>query len=184
MSDDYVEIYSQLTPNPNAYKFIVSDYVTRGGKAGFKDPSECVHIPLAHELLKLRSVMQVHLFENVITITQDGDSDWGPLSDDIERIIMQLLPNHDPDFETTVPRDLESLSPEVRQVEEILDRAIRPYLQGDGGDVEVVEVDGPLVTIHYEGACGSCPSSQAGTLNAISSFLREEYRPDVEVLTV
>ncbi len=184
MEQDLVEIYCQLTPNPNAYKFIVSDYVTTGGKAGFKDQSECDHVPLAHDLLGIAGVAQVHLFENVITVTQDGARDWGQLAEEVERLIVKLLPQHNPDFALTKPKNRDAVSADVRAVEEILDRTIRPALQSDGGDVEVVEVDGSIVTIHYEGACGSCPSSQAGTLHAITSFLREEWNPAVEVVTV
>ncbi|MEM9755286.1 MAG: NifU family protein, partial [Pseudomonadota bacterium] len=36
---------------------------------------------------------------------------------------------------------------------------LRPYLMADGGNVELVELDGPVVKLRLQGACGSCPSS-------------------------
>jgi Fe-S cluster biogenesis protein NfuA len=43
-------------------------------------------------------------------------------------------------------------------VETVLDE-LRPYLISDGGNVELVEIDGPIVRLRLQGACGSCPSS-------------------------
>jgi len=43
-------------------------------------------------------------------------------------------------------------------VEQVLDE-MRPYLMADGGNVELVEIDGPVVKLRLQGACGSCPSS-------------------------
>jgi Fe-S cluster biogenesis protein NfuA len=43
-------------------------------------------------------------------------------------------------------------------VEQVLDE-LRPYLMADGGNVELVEIDGPVVKLRLQGACGSCPSS-------------------------
>jgi Fe-S cluster biogenesis protein NfuA len=49
-----------------------------------------------------------------------------------------------------------TLTPE--NVEKVLDE-MRPYLMADGGNVELVEIDGPIVRLRLQGACGSCPSS-------------------------
>ena len=50
---------------------------------------------------------------------------------------------------------------------DLLDARIRPSLQADGGDLHVVGLAGNFLSIHYQGACGSCPSSISGTLAAI-----------------
>lgn len=44
------------------------------------------------------------------------------------------------------------------RIEDALDR-IRPALQADGGDVELVEVDGGIARVKMVGACGGCPMS-------------------------
>ena len=47
----------------------------------------------------------------------------------------------------------------IRQrVEDALDR-IRPALQADGGDVELLEIDAPIARVKMVGACGGCPMS-------------------------
>ncbi|MDZ7338717.1 MAG: NifU family protein [candidate division KSB1 bacterium] len=45
------------------------------------------------------------------------------------------------------------------KVKEVLDK-IRPALQRDGGDVELVEVKDGIVSVRLKGACGGCPMSQ------------------------
>ena len=72
--------------------------------------------------------------------------------------------------------------PKLREIEAILDERIRPYLAGDGGWLEVVELAGNTLKIRYEGACGSCPSSLTGTLMAIENMIKEEIDPEIEVI--
>ena len=75
-------------------------------------------------------------------------------------------------------------SESVRRVNEILDEKIRPYLASDGGWLEVLSLDDKKLTIHYQGACGSCPSSLSGTLMAIERLMQEEIDPEIEVVAV
>ena len=54
----------------------------------------------------------------------------------------------------------------------------------DGGDVEVLGYHANVVTIKYLGACGGCPSSMEGTLEAIKGILRDEIHQDLEVVAL
>ena len=62
-------------------------------------------------------------------------------------------------------------------VETVLDE-MRPYLMADGGNVELVEIDGPIVRLRLQGACGSCPSSTMTLKMGIERRLRE-YIPEI-----
>jgi len=64
------------------------------------------------------------------------------------------------------------------QVSEILEE-IRPALQNDGGDVELVEVDDEgVVKVKLVGACAGCPMSQMTLKNGIENLLKEHI-PEV-----
>ncbi|EPF23703.1 MAG: NifU family protein [Microcystis aeruginosa Ma_MB_F_20061100_S19] len=65
-------------------------------------------------------------------------------------------------------------------VEQVLDE-MRPYLMADGGNVELVEIDGPVVKLRLQGACGSCPSSTMTLKMGIERRLREEIPEIAEV---
>ncbi|MBN1894203.1 NifU family protein [bacterium] len=56
---------------------------------------------------------------------------------------------------------------------------IRPGLQADGGDVELVDVQEGIVKVRLRGACAGCPMSQMTLKNGIERILKEEI-PEVE----
>ncbi|SMF47299.1 NifU family protein [Pseudobacteriovorax antillogorgiicola] len=181
---DLIKTMVRATPNPYAKKIICNFDVKARGKVSFNGVDECTHVPLALALFQLPEVTQIHFFENVVTITQSGNIAWDDLVEQAKKVIINLLPQHDPDFESAEHNRRKGLPTEILQIEEILDRTIRPALQGDGGDLEVLDLDGHLLTIRYEGACGSCPSAATGTLSAIQSVLRDEYDPELEVIPI
>ncbi|MGB3614629.1 MAG: NifU family protein [Elainellaceae cyanobacterium] len=65
-------------------------------------------------------------------------------------------------------------------VETVLDE-LRPYLIADGGNVELVDIDGPIVKLRLQGACGSCPSSAMTLKMGIERKLRESIPEIAEV---
>lgn len=65
-------------------------------------------------------------------------------------------------------------------VETVLDE-LRPYLISDGGNVELVELEGPVVKLRLQGACGSCPSSAMTLKMGIERKLRESIPEIAEV---
>lgn len=71
----------------------------------------------------------------------------------------------------------ETLALTSENVETVLDE-MRPYLIADGGNVELVEIDGPIVKLRLQGACGSCPSSTMTLRMGIERRLRE-FIPEI-----
>lgn len=69
------------------------------------------------------------------------------------------------------------------QVLEVLDK-LRPFLQRDGGDVELVDVEDGIVKLKLMGACGSCPSSTITLKAGIERALMEEIEDVKEVIQV
>ena len=62
---------------------------------------------------------------------------------------------------------------------------VRPNLQADGGDVELVDVaDGGIVKVKLTGACGSCPMAQMTLKMGIEKYLKEKVPEVVEVVAV
>jgi Fe-S cluster biogenesis protein NfuA len=173
------------TPNPFAFKFIINGPFKNQGKATFNNKSEAMGLTLVESLFDLPEVQQVYLFENVMTVTFNEGTDVGAASEKVEAIVKTRMPMHDPNFvmpdEKVAKKVRENLSPEIVQIEEILDRTIRPGLQSDGGDLDIVSYENHLLTINYQGACGTCPSSMYGTLDAIQSILQNEFDPALQV---
>ena len=66
----------------------------------------------------------------------------------------------------------------TENVEKVLDE-VRPYLINDGGNVKLVGIDGPVVKLELEGACGSCPSSTVTMTMGIERALKEQI-PEIQ----
>lgn len=67
-------------------------------------------------------------------------------------------------------------------VERVLER-VRPFLQADGGDLELVSIDGPTVELRLKGACAECPQAPMTLYLGLEAALREE-QPDLRVRRV
>ena len=184
MNGNEVLIRVQATPNPSAWKFVLDRAVLTEGKATYSNIQEASPNPLANSLFQIDGVRQVHFFQNVITVTHQFDYDQERIQEQICAVIQTRMVVHDPNQTVLDDKKIarKNLSPELQQIEEILDRTIRPGLQGDGGDIDVIKYEENKVYVLYQGACGTCPSSTTGTLMAIEGILRDEFNPAVEVI--
>lgn len=177
-----IDIEIDQTPNPKALKFILNHQVKAEGKVTFQKAEDCVQ-PMEKDLFAIPGVTQVHYFDNVITISQSGDRDWADLVHEIKAVIDTRFPIHDPKHSSsvTLEQSRKNLSPDMLKIEEILDRTVRPGLQADGGDLALVSLENSILTVNFQGACGSCPSSTMGTLYAIEGILKQEFDPNLQV---
>lgn len=58
---------------------------------------------------------------------------------------------------------------------------LRGFLQADGGDMEIVSIEGKVVILKLRGACGHCPHAQMTIKDGIERILREEIDPEITV---
>src|SRR5437879_10809944 len=179
----------QETPNPNAVKFILREPVTNGVARQFGSVDQAQADPLAKSIFDVGNVVSVFYMDNMITAEKEDSADWD-----------ELLPA------LAVPiRAAESVAgaaslgagavggaiaavtsddPRLLRINEILDEKVRPALMGDGGYLEIIGLQDHTLSIRYQGACGSCPSSLSGTLMAIEGMLKQEVDPEMDVIAV
>ena len=186
MSAQDVLIRIQATPNPAAWKFVLDRAVLTEGKATYSSLEEAAQNHLAAGIFEVPNVKQVHYFQNVITVTHTFDADPEEVQQAVCAVIQARMAVHNPNQTVVDEKKIkrQSQPPDVQQIEEILDRTVRPGLQGDGGDLDVVSYENNKLTVFYQGACGTCPSSTTGTLMAIEGILRDEFNPEIEVVTL
>jgi Fe-S cluster biogenesis protein NfuA len=177
------------TPNPNALKFVLKEPLTWGIKRSYENAEEAKDDPLAAALFKIEHVSSVFYIDHWLTVTQDGRADWQELTRRIAEPI-RAAPAADAQTAATVSGAKTAsgdLTPEDQRrldmINALLDQHIRPYLQGDGGDLYVLGLEGNRLAVHYQGACGSCPSSISGTLQGIENLVKS-IEPDIEVFAV
>jgi len=177
------------TPNPNAMKFILKEPLTWGITRSYDNAKQAQDDPLASALFDHEHVTNVFYVDHWITVTQDGGADWHELTRKLAEPIRAApaADDHSAAAAAAATTAIAGLSPEDQQrlekINELLDEQIRPYLQGDGGDLYVIGLQGNTLSVHYQGACGSCPSSISGTLAGIENLVKS-IEPDIEVIAV
>lgn len=185
MTDLDVLVRVMPTPNPQALKFVSNRPYKLEGKATFSTVDEARGFVLLEGLFQIPGVEQLYLFENVLTVTFAEDYDPFDVQADVTSVIQTRMPAHNPNFQMEEERqkDRSHLPQEVQDIEEILDKTVRPGLQGDGGDIEVIHYDleSKTVEVAYQGACGTCPSAMFGTLEAIKGILQDLYDPEIDI---
>lgn len=171
-----------LTPNPQALKFILNERLLNKETRNYQNKEEAQNDPLAKGIFEIPGVVSVFYMDKFITIEKDPKAQWGQ----IQKPFVEFIKNFDrsliPEEQTIViGKDEETAL--LKKINEILDTRVRPALAGDGGGLEVRGLDGLTLKIRYQGACGSCPSAIRGTLTAIENLLRREVNPAIEVVS-
>lgn len=181
-----VLIRVQATPNPCAWKFVLDRPVLTEGKASYSNIQEAAMNNLAASLFQIDGVRQVHFFQNVITVTHSFDVESEDIQKKVCAVIQTRLPVHNPNQTVSDEKKMarQNLPPDIQKIEDILDKTVRPGLQGDGGDLEILKYQDNKLYVSYQGACGTCPSATSGTLMAIESILKDEFNPDIEVIPI
>jgi Fe-S cluster biogenesis protein NfuA len=187
------------TPNPEAAQFIMSGDVMKKGTKTFSSPEQSKRDPLAEALFKIYGVENVFIKENFVTITKSPIVAWTTLMEPIQNTLEKHTTFYETCDEDAQPEPETSNILEKVEVEDfpnltdaqksevidaMLDHAIRPALANDGGGITLLGVEGNRVRVHYQGACGTCPSSTTGTLEFIENFLKDTLSKDLKVETV
>ena len=179
------------TPNPNAVKFLLKEPVTAGTTRSFHTAEEAAGDPLAGPLFAVGDVASVFYMDKMVTVEKNEEADWDDLLPRLAvpiRAAESVATNGGAKAAAAAVGGalgaLVSDDPRLARINEMLDERIRPYLASDGGWLEVLSLDEHTLTIHYQGACGSCPSSLSGTSMAIENMIKQEIDPDIEVVAV
>ncbi len=179
----------ESTPNPNAMKFILREPITWGVAHSYENAEQAKDDELARRLFEIPHVSNVFYVDKWVTVTQDGGADWRELVRKVADPI-RFAAAAEAKSEAAIAEASKSLSnlsaadqERLDKITALLDAKIRPYLKSDGGDLTVVGLEGNVLSVHYQGACGSCPSSLSGTLFGIVQLVRT-IEPDIVVEAV
>jgi Fe-S cluster biogenesis protein NfuA len=177
------------TPNPNAVKFTLHAPLTWGVTHSYDNAEQASGDALATALFAIEHVSNVFYVDRWLTVTQDGHADWPELVRLIA-VPLRAAPAAEEQSAATVAAARVAIGglndadqTRLDRINALLDQQIRPSLQHDGGDLHIVDLADNTLSIHYQGACGTCPSAIAGTLKGIENLLRT-IEPDIDILAV
>ena len=183
-------VRTKETPNPNALQFVINAVLLDNGNISFASKKEAEGDKMATTLFERPGVLSVFVMDNFVTVTKDDKTSWVPLKDRIWKTIEETVILYQAEGKVQLSEvdviNFIKLNDEkkLQGIEMVLNRSIRTNLAQDGGGVELKGIDGNEVQIHYQGACGSCPTSTSGTLQYIQTQLRQQLHPELTVKSV
>ncbi|MBN2449870.1 MAG: Fe-S cluster assembly protein NifU [Lentisphaeria bacterium] len=89
-------------------------------------------------------------------------------------------PETGPEVENKTPTAMTNLQ-KMMKVQALIEGELRPGLQADGGDLELVDIDGDTVLVRLKGACAGCPGAHTTLKRWVEARLREEVLPTLTV---
>ena len=183
-------VRTKETPNPNALQFVINAVLLDNGNISFASKKEAEGDKMATALFERPGVLSVFVMDNFVTVTKDDKTSWVPLKDRVWKTIDETVILYQAEGKVQLSEvdviNFIKLNDEkkLQGIEMVLNRSIRTNLAQDGGGVELKGIDGNEVQIHYQGACGSCPTSTRGTLQYIQTQLRQQLHPELTVKSV
>ena len=178
-------IHIELTPNPNAIKFITEIDISLEQPIHFSSLDEAkTRSSLALELFGIKSVKSVFFGSDFITITKDEEAKWDILTNQVSTIItdyimsgMEIL---DKEFDSGLLSSNNNDITEIeKQIIEIIETRVRPSVAMDGGDIIYRGFKNGVVELELRGSCAGCPSSTITLKDGIESMLKH-FVPEVE----
>jgi len=122
--------------------------------------------------------------EEVTDYTKAGGG-CGNCHEKIEALLFRIMSRRKEEAkkDENKPRKLTNIQ-KIKLVEETLEREIRPALKADGGDIELIDVDGNNVQVALKGTCSSCAASQFTLKDYVEQKLKEFVTDELMVVEV
>ena len=134
------------------------------------------------EIEKVAINNNLHTALEITNYTKAGGA-CGKCLGDIQKTLDKIWGNkHQQPLTAIVPpaKKLTNLQ-KIKLIEETLEREVRPLLKADGGDLDLIDIDGNLVQVALRGNCAACRASQTTISQLVQSKLREFVSRDITV---
>ncbi|KAB2890161.1 MAG: Fe-S cluster assembly protein NifU [Desulfobulbaceae bacterium] len=125
------------------------------------------------EIIRAINESNLRSVEEITNFTKAGGG-CGKCEDRLREILQQTVSGSKLEWIKPMekPKRMTTLQ-KIKKIEEVLEREIRPGLRKDGGDIELLDVDGDFVSVSLRGACKSCSKSQTTIKEYVEKKLRE-----------
>ena len=173
-------VQTEVTPNPNALKFIPGKAVSNNGSFEVTKKEDSNN-DLVRSLLSINGVTGIFLGSDFLSVNKEEDKNW----EDIKHIVISLINEHYSGGKECIvnKEDSEKNNLNFAEIEQkiikILDTKIRPAVAKDGGDIKFKEFKNGIVKVELQGSCSGCPSSTMTLKQGVQNLLCH-YIPEVK----
>ncbi|GAB4276720.1 MAG: Fe-S cluster assembly protein NifU [Candidatus Rifleibacteriota bacterium] len=132
---------------------------------------------------KIRHIIKENNLKTVEEVTHytKAGGGCGGCIPDIQNILDSINNNKSEITAKEPPKRMTNLQ-KIKLITETIEQKIAPMLRMDGGDIELVDVDGNNVYVKLRGACAGCPGARATLQNLVQENLRKEVSPDLNII--
>lgn len=177
-----MNIYTEVTPNPQTLKFVTDKTILNSGAADFPDAATAEEgSKLATKLFKYPFTTGVFFGRNFVTLTKGEEFKWEDIipvvKDEVQAYVLsgekvvendEVIASHDTDDELT------------QRIVNIIEEQVRPAVAMDGGDIIFDGFEEGVVKLKLRGSCSGCPSSIVTLKQGIESLLKRLFPDDVK----
>jgi Fe-S cluster biogenesis protein NfuA len=181
-----IEIYTEMTPNPESLKFVTNRHILPNFQLDFRSREMSEGSALAKSLFAIPFVNGVFVANNFVTITKKAEYDWFEITPELKEAIKQFLQSgQKPVDDALLPKDVQPAdAPGAQQsteekIKDLLDKYVKPAIQMDGGHIEFKSFENGLVKLSLQGSCSGCPSSTITLKSGIEGLLKRMV-PEVQ----
>lgn len=179
-----IEIYTEYTPNPESLKFVANRMIIENKALDYRDVDSAAASPMALELFEKPYVNGVFISGNFVTITKTAEFEWLEVVPEVRAYLKAYLEADKPVWDATLYQ--ETLKAEgiertdiEQQIIDILDRFVRPAVEGDGGNIVFDSFQDGRLSLTMQGACSGCPSSTLTLKQGIEGLMKKMV-PEVQ----
>ncbi|HXH19225.1 MAG TPA: NifU family protein [Chitinophagales bacterium] len=180
-----IEIYTEITPNPESIKFVTNRLLAKDASIDCKDAQAAAEVPLAKELFGFQYVKGVFIANNFVTVSKHPGYDWNDVIPQVKAFLRNYIAEGKPvvseNYVFAAPPQSASNGREGEvesRIRELLDTYVKPAVENDGGAIQFKSFHEGVVTLMLHGSCSGCPSSIV-TLKAGIEGLLKRMVPEV-----
>jgi Fe-S cluster biogenesis protein NfuA len=168
-----MQIFTEITPNPQALKFVTDRTLLAQGVADFATVEEAESgSQLASKLFKYPFVKGVFIGSHFVTVTKSEEGRWENIipvmKDEIQRFVQSGTPIVERAEQVA---NTEDDSEVVQKIRQLIDDQVRPAVAMDGGDIIYEGFEDGVVKLKLRGSCSGCPSSTLTLKSGIQNLL-------------
>ena len=184
-----IEIYTEMTPNPESVKFITNKHILPNFQLDFRTKELASGSAMAKALFEIPFVNGVFIANNFVTITKKPEYDWFEITPELKEAVKNFIASGaKPVDDALLPKDLltEESQPSTAtdiesKIKDLLEKYVKPAIQMDGGHIEFRSFEDGVVKLSLQGSCSGCPSSTLTLKSGIEGLLKRMV-PEVETV--
>ena len=190
-----VTVYSEMTPNPSTMKFVANKHLLLpGDSVEFKSLKEAKgYSPIAEALFDFPFVAGVFITANFVTVVKTDNVPWDFITMELREFVRawlsegkevlikmpEVISEEDQEGPANKKNKVYKKSEFDTQINELLEKYVKPAVENDGGAIEFLGFEEGVVTVLLKGACAGCPSSTATLKGGVENLLKQ-HLPEVK----